>query len=190
MTNREKMDIGQLYTDGGEGLPEERLKCRELMYEYNHAHPTEVEKKEEVLRKMLGSLGKEPFLEAPVSFAYGYRTHIGDYFYSNFNLIIVDDVEVFIGNHVMFAPNVTITTSGHPIDPDIRRTGAQFSLPVTIEDDVWIGAGVVILPGVTIGEGSVIGAGSVVTKNIPPRVVAVGTPCRVLRSIDCEEDSQ
>ena len=118
-----------------------------------------------------------------IHFAYGCNTTVGDHFYSNFNLTVVDDVSVTIGNCVMCAPNVTISTTGHPVHPYYRTRGAHFSLPIVIEDNVWIGANVAIMPGVTIGKNSVIGAGSVVTRDIPANVVAFGTPCRVIRPI-------
>lgn len=180
---REKMRQGMLYTDMEEGLEEERLSCRELVYDFNHARPSEEEKRQEILKKLLGSVGKCPWIEPPVRFAYGKNTHIGDYFYANFNLVVVDDIEVYIGNYVMIGPNVTITVTGHPVDAQLRRPGTQFSFPVTIEDGVWIGAGAILLPGVTIGKNTVIGAGSIVTKDIPLDVVAVGNPCRVLRPV-------
>ncbi|MFR1476141.1 MAG: DapH/DapD/GlmU-related protein [Hydrogeniiclostridium mannosilyticum] len=122
-------------------------------------------------------------MESPVNFAYGCNTYIGHHFYANFNMSIVDDGEVHIGNYVMFGPNVTVTVTGHPVWGEYRRKCAQFSLPVVIEDDVWIGANTVVLPGVTIGKGTVIGAGSVVTHDIPAGVVAFGAPCRVIREI-------
>ncbi|WP_267714563.1 sugar O-acetyltransferase [Streptomyces sp. CoH17] len=115
--------------------------------------------------------------------AYGSRTHLGDDVYANFGLTLVDDVEVFVGNRVMFAPHVTVSTTGHPVHPDLRRDGTQFSAPVRIEDDVWIGAGALIMPGVTVGRGSVVGAGSVVTAHVPSMTVVAGTPARVLREI-------
>ena len=183
MTTIERMKSGKLYTDLCEGLPERRLRGKELCYDFNHTRPREEERRQIILRQLFASLGKKPWIEPPLSVAYGSNTHIGDCFYANFNLVIVDDIEVYIGNHVMFGPNVTITVTGHPVDPALRRPGNQFSFPVHIEDDVWVGANVVILPGVRIEEGAVIGAGSVVTKDIPPRVVAVGSPCRVLREI-------
>lgn len=183
MTIRGKMKNGMLYQDMGEGLPEERLRCKELVYDYNNTRPSEEQKRLEILKELLGDVGKDPWIEPPMRFAYGNRTHIGDNFYANFNLVVVDDIDVYIGNNVMIAPNVTITPTGHPVDPDTRRGGTQFSIPVTIGDDVWIGVGAIILPGVTIGKNSVIGAGSVVAKDIPENVVAVGNPCRVLRKI-------
>jgi len=132
-------------------------------------------------------MGESIWIEPPFHAAYGSNVHIGDFFYANFNLVIVDDIDVYIGAHVMIAPNVTITPTGHPVDAETRRPGAQFSIPVRIGDDVWIGSNAVILPGVSIGEGAVIGAGSVVTKDIPPGVVAVGNPCRVIREIGARD---
>lgn len=189
MTIRERMKQGLLYTDLGEGLEEERQRCKELIYDYNLTRPGEAEKRKALLRELLGDMGENIWIEPPVRMAYGKNVHIGDSFYANFNLVLVDDIDIYIGNHVMIAPNVTITATGHPVHPELRKNGTQFSIPVRIEDDVWIGANVVILPGVTIGKNSVIGAGSVVTKNIPENVVAVGNPCRVLREIT-ERDKQ
>ena len=189
MTIRERMKQGLLYTDLGEGLEEERQRCKELIYDYNLTRPGEAEKRKALLRELLGDMGENIWIEPPVRMAYGKNVHIGDSFYANFNLVLVDDIDIYIGNHVMIAPNVTITATGHPVHPELRKNGTQFSIPVRIEDDVWIGANVVILPGVTIGKNSVIGAGSVVTKNIPDNVVAVGNPCRVLREIT-ERDKQ
>lgn len=183
MTIRERMKAGKIYTDLGEGLAEERLRGKELVYDFNHTRPSEEEKREDILRQLFGSIGENVWIEPPLSVAYGNRTHIGNNFYANFNLVLVDDIEIYIGNGVMFAPNVTITATGHPVHPELRPHGNQFSFPVTIEDYVWIGSNVVILPGVTIGKNSVIGAGSVVTKDIPQNVVAVRNPCRVLRPI-------
>ena len=128
-------------------------------------------------------------MEPPLHVAYGNRVHLADDVYVNFNLTLVDDVEVFIGSRVMLAPNVTITTTGHPVHPDLRRDGSQFSAPVRIGDDVWIGAGAVLLSGVVIGAGSVVGAASVVTGNVPPGVVVAGSPARIIRAItDADRD--
>lgn len=189
MTIREKMKNGMLYVDIGEGLEEERTRCKELLYDYNHTRPQEEIKRKELLKELLGDMGEDIWIEPPVHMAYGKNVHIRNHFYANFNLVIVDDIDVYIGEHVMIAPNVTITPTGHPVDPELRKPGTQFSIPVRIGNNVWIGSNAVILPGVTIGDNSVIGAGSVVTHDIPGNVVAVGNPCRVLREIN-EHDKE
>jgi len=189
MTIREKMKNGMLYRDVGEGLEDERKRCQELLYDYNHTRPSEETKRKDLLKKLLGDMGEDIWIEPPVHMAYGTNVHIGNHFYANFNLVIVDDIDVYIGEHVMIAPNVTITPTGHPVDSDLRRPGTQFSIPVRIGNNVWIGSNVVILPGITIGDNSVIGAGSVVTHDIAENVVAVGNPCRVLRKIN-ERDKE
>ena len=183
MDIREKMRKGLIYIDNHEELIKERLNGKELVYDYNNTRPSEEEKRIEILHKLFGHAGENIWIEPPLRVAYGKNVHIGNNFYANFNLVLVDDIEIFIGNNVMIAPNVTITVTGHPIHPTLRKKGDQFSFPVKIEDDVWIGSNVVILPGVTIGRNSVIGAGSIVTKDIPENVVAVGNPCKVLREI-------
>jgi len=187
MSTREKMNIGELYTDTDEGLPEERGAGKERVYDFNLTRPSEEAKRLQLLRSIMGSLGESCWIEPPLRVAYGTHIHIGNHFYANFNLTVVDDATVTIGNNVMIAPNVTLATAGHPIDPDIRITGQQFSLPIVIEDNVWLGTGVIVNPGVTIGRNSVIGTGSVVTKSIPPDVVAAGVPCRVLRPITASD---
>ena len=184
MTIREKMKNGLLYTDMGEGLEEERMNCKELIYDYNLTRPSQTIERKEILKKLLGTTGDNFFIEPPLHMAYGKNTHIGENFYANFNLVIVDDGDVYIGDNVMIAPNVTISPTGHPVEPETRKLGMQFSIPIRIGNNVWIGSNSVILPGVSIGDNSVIGAGSIVTKDIPSNVVAVGNPCKVLRPID------
>ncbi|HCB1501339.1 galactoside O-acetyltransferase [Klebsiella oxytoca] len=181
---RDRIKAGELFTDMCEGLPEERLRGKELMYEFNHTRPSEVEKRDKLIRDMFGKVGKHVWVEPPVYFSYGTNIHIGDNFYANFNFTIVDDYTVTIGDNVLIAPNVTISVTGHPVHHELRKAGEMFSFPVTIGNNVWIGSNVVINPGITIGDNSVIGAGSVVTKDIPPDVVAVGVPCKVIRSIN------
>ncbi|WP_066892275.1 maltose acetyltransferase domain-containing protein [Clostridium nigeriense] len=183
MDIREIMRKGLIYVDNHEDLIQERLRGKELIYDYNNTRPSEEDKRKEILHNLFGHIGKNPWIEPPLRVAYGKNIHIGNNFYANFNLVLVDDIEIFIGNNVMIAPNVTITVTGHPVHPDLRKSGDQFSFPVKIEDDVWIGSNVVVLPGITIGKNSVIGAGSIVTKDIPENVVAVGNPCKVLREI-------
>ena len=197
MSLKEQMQTGKVYVEFGHAsqedkayeqvIEEQRQIAKELCFDYNNTRPMDVKRKDELLSKLLGSRGKSIWMEAPIHFAYGSNTHMGDHVYANFNLTIVDDGEGHIGSYVMFAPNVAISTTGHPIHPSMRDKGAQFSLPVTIKDHVWIGSNVTIMPGVTIGENSVIGAGSVVTHDVPANVVAFGAPCRVVRPITDED---
>ncbi|ATX01780.1 galactoside O-acetyltransferase [Citrobacter europaeus] len=184
MSIRDRIKAGKLFTDMDEGLPQERLRGKELMYEFNHTRPSEVEKRERLIREMFATVGENAWIEPPIYFSYGSNIHIGKNFYANFNFTIVDDYTVTIGDNVLIAPNVTITVTGHPVHHELRKSGEMFSFPVTLGNNVWIGSNVVINPGITIGDNSVIGAGSVVTKNIPPDVVAVGVPCRVIRNIN------
>jgi len=181
---RERIAKGMLFTDMCEGLPEERLQGKELMYDFNNTRPCEEEKRITLMNKMFGKIGKNSWVEPPVHFAYGKNIFIGDNFYANFNFTVVDDYIIMIGDNVLIAPNVTISVTGHPVHCELRKAGEMYSFPVTIGNNVWIGSNVVINPGVTIGENSVIGAGSVVTKDIPPDVVAAGVPCKVIREIN------
>lgn len=183
MTEREKLKNNMLFTDMTEGLPEERRMGKEMVYDFNHTRPSENEKRIEIAKKLFGKIGTNFWIEPPIHLAYGKHTLIGDYFYSNFGLVIVDDNEVIIGDHVLFGPNVTISTTGHPIDPNLRKSGYMYSFSVVIRNGVWLGSGVIVNPGITIGENTVIGAGSIVTKDIPSNVIAVGNPCRILREV-------
>ena len=197
MSLERQMKTGEVYVEFGHTSPEDiayekkieeqRMVCKERCFAYNQTPPSDVARREEILGALLGSAGKSLWMEPPIHFAYGCNTHIGSHVYANFNLTVVDDGGVFIGDYTMFAPNVVISTTGHPIHPMYRDKGAQFSLPVHIGAHVWIGANVVILPGVTIGDNSVIGAGSVVTHDVPPDTVAYGVPCRAVRAITQED---
>ena len=164
-------------------LDAERKRCKEVMFDYNNTRPSEDEKRTAILKGILGDCGDHVFIENPVHMSYGTHVHLGEHFYANFNLVIVDDMDVYIGDRVMIGPNVTICTTGHPVYPLYREMVAHYSLPIHIGNNVWIGANSVVLPGVTIGDNTVIGAGSIVTRDIPANVVAVGNPCRVMRPI-------
>lgn len=164
-------------------LEEERQRGKELADAYNATAAGDGDGRRELLEQLFEGVGDGVWIEPPLHVAYGCHTRIGHSVYANFNLVIVDDADVVIGDEVMFAPNVTLATAGHPIDPALRATGQQFSSPIVIEERVWIGANTVVMPGVRIGAGSVIGSGSVVTRHIPAGVVAAGSPARVLRRI-------
>ncbi len=182
MTELEKMAKGYLWNDTEEYLEEQRI-AKQLVYEFNQSKPEEVDKRIELQKRMFGKCGENVWINQPLTLCRGTTISVGDGCYFNYGTTFVDDYKITIGNNVMFGPNVTICTTGHPLHPDHRLDG-MYSLPVNIGDGVWIGAGAIILPGVTIGENTVIGAGSVVTKDIPANVLAVGSPCKVLREFD------
>ena len=183
LTPRQRMESGLLYSAVDPGLQAQQRAVNELVYDYNATRPSEGKRREELLREIFAHVGEGCYIEPPLRANWGSHTHLGDHVYANFNLTLVDDTHVYIGDYVMIGPNVTISAAGHPVDPDLRREAMQFNFPVRIEENVWIGAGAILLPGVTVGKNSVIGAGSVVTRDIPENVVAVGAPCRVLREI-------
>ncbi len=174
---------GELYFCTDPELAHDQLLCLDKLYDFNQTRPTQQERRQELLKELFAEIGENCYIEPPLHANWGCNTHFGNNVYANFNLTLVDDTDIFVGDSVMFGPNVTVATAGHPIDPDLRRRVAQYNIPVHIGNNVWIGAGAVILPGVRIGDDSVIGAGSVVTRDIPAGVVAVGNPCRVLRKI-------
>ena len=183
MSSYDKMRSGKVYFCNDEELSTLQRACLERLYDYNNTRPSEFEKREKLLKELLAEVGEGCYIEPPLHANWGMHTHPANNVYANFNLTLVDDTDIYVGDSVMFAPNVVVATAGHPINPELRRRVAQYNLPVHIGNNVWIGAGAVILPGVTIGDNSVIGAGSVVTRDIPANVVAVGNPCRVMREI-------
>jgi len=182
---KERMYSKKLYYCNDEDLMIEQLNCLELLYDFNSTQPLEQNKRQELLKKMFAEIGENCYIEPPFHSNWGGKNvHFGNSVYANFNLTLVDDCDIFVGDNVMFAPNVTVATATHPINPVLRSKQAQYNLPVHIGNNVWIGSSATILPGVTIGDNTVIGAGSVVTKDIPANVVAVGNPCKVLREIN------
>ncbi|WP_294407551.1 sugar O-acetyltransferase [uncultured Clostridium sp.] len=184
MTTRERMKNGQVYFCTDEEIAKEQEQCLEILYDFNHTRPSQMEERNRILKSLLAEVGDNCYVEPPLHANWGKNTHFGSNVYANFNLTLVDDTDIFVGNNVMFGPNVTVATAGHPIDPDLRLKVAQFNIPIHIGNNVWIGAGAIIMPGVNIGDNTVIGAGSIVTKDIPANVVAVGNPCRVMREIN------
>ncbi|MBO3395589.1 sugar O-acetyltransferase [Clostridium perfringens] len=182
---RERMYGQKLYYCNDEDLMREQMKALELLYDFNKTRPSEQDKREKILKKMFAEIGDDCYIEPPFHANWGGKNvHFGNGVYANFNLTMVDDCDIFVGNNVMFGPNVTVSAGTHPIHPELRSKQAQYNIPIHIGNNVWIGAYSVILPGVNIGDNSVIGAGSIVTKDIPSNVVAVGNPCRVLREIN------
>ena len=181
-----RISQGLIYNETESSFQNHRRRT-DLIFEYNHTPPSQEEHRKALLAKILGSVGERIVMLPPFHAGFGSNVHIGDDFFGNVNLTFVDDVEIRIGHGVMIAPSVTLTTTGHPVHAARRNDFARFSEPIMIEDKVWIGSNVVVLPGVRIGHGSVIGAGSVVSRDIPPMVVAVGVPCRVLRPVTDED---
>ncbi len=184
MSELDKLHSGELYFPGDPSILEEQVQCLEKLYTFNQTRPSEMGRREEMLREMFAEIGEGCYIEPPLHANFGGRhVHFGKGVYANFNLTLVDDTHVYVGDHTMIGPNVTIATAGHPILPRLREEGIQYNVPVRIGRNCWIGAGAILLPGVVIGNNTVVGAGSVVTKSLPSDVVAVGNPCRVLRPI-------
>lgn len=189
-TMKDKMHTGELYLPGDEEIMQEQIKRLDRLFDFNATRPTEFEKRNQLLQEMFAEIGEGCYIEPPLHTNFGGgHVHFGNGVYANFNLTLVDDTHIYVGDHTMFGPNVTIATAGHPLLPELREQGYQYNMPVYIGRNCWLGAGVIVLPGITIGENTVIGAGSVVTKDIPSNVVAVGNPCHVLRQI-CEHDKE
>jgi len=183
-TNREKMHTGELYEPGDPEILSWQMQCLDRLYDYNMTRPLEGKKREALLREMLAEVGEGCYIEPPFHANLGgAHVHLGKYVYANFNLTCVDDTHIYVGDYTMLGPNVTLATAGHPILPELREKGYQYNMPIRIGRNCWLGAGVIVLPGVTIGDNVVVGAGSVVTHDLPSNVVAVGTPCRVLREV-------
>ena len=190
MTEREKIHSGTIYQPNDPEIMAEQLVYLDLLKEYNDIPHVQQERREAQLKKMFAEIGEGCYIESPFHANWaGHHVHFGRNVYANFNLTLVDDTHIYVGDYTMFGPNVTIATAGHPIAPELRRKGYQYNAPVRIGSNCWLGAGVIVLPGVAIGDNAVIGAGSVVTKDIPSNVVAVGNPCRVLRPIG-EKDAR
>lgn len=183
MDQRERMLAGLPYRAWLDGLSALRREAKRKLWEYNRCPPDDGETLERLLRSLLGKAGAEVHIEPPFHCDYGINIEVGDRFFANFNCVILDAGKVVIGSDVLFAPNVSLYTAGHPIHSEPRNQGYEYGIGITIGDSVWLGGNVVVNPGVHIGCGAVVGSGSVVTKDIPANVVAAGNPCRVLRAI-------
>lgn len=190
MTEKEKMLHQMLYDANYDpALLEERAAAKELCYRYNQLRPAQEEAQRELLRQLLGRTGEQFYITAPFWCDYGYNIELGENFYSNHNLVILDGGKVTFGDNVFIAPNCGFYTAGHPIDAKRRNKGLEYAYPIRVGSNVWIGAGVQVMPGVTIGDNVVIGGGSVVVKDIPSNCVAVGNPCKPIRAITQEDEN-
>lgn len=184
MSEKEKCINGELYDANNDAeLIAERQQCKDTCYKYNQLMPSETIQREEIIKRLFGRTGRHFLIEQPFYCDYGYNIEIGENFYSNVNCVILDGAKVTFGDNVFIAPNCGFYTAGHPFDVSQRNSGLEYARPITIGNNVWIGAQVCVLPGVTIGDDCVIGAGSVVNKDIPSGSLAVGNPCRVIRKL-------
>lgn len=187
----EKLHSGEIYNPGDPKVMLEQMKCLNRLYKFNKTKPHQYFKRMRLLKKMFAEIGDGCYIEPPFHTNWGGKhIHFGNGVYCNFGCTFVDDTHIFVGDHVMFGPNVVVATAAHPIAPQLREKGLQYNKPVHIGNNCWIGAGALIMPGVTIGDNTVIGAGSVVTKDIPVNVIAVGNPCKILREISTELTSE
>lgn len=185
---KDRLHTGALYLPGDPEIMEEQKKRLDQLYAFNATRPTEEDTRAAMLKEMFAEIGEGCYLEPPLHANFGGKhVHFGKGIYANFNLTLVDDTHIYVGDYTMIGPNVTIATAGHPILPELRQQGYQYNMPVHIGKNCWLGAGVIVLPGITIGDNTVIGAGSVVTKDIPSNVVALGNPCRVLREVSARD---
>lgn len=185
MTEKEKRDKGELYdANYNQELIEEMKRAKDLCFEYNKIPPSNREKREKLIKKLLGKTGENILIESNFQCDYGYNIFVGENFYMNHNCVILDGAKVEFGDNVFVAPNCGFYTAGHPIEVELRNKGLEYAKPIKVGNNVWFGGNVVVLPGVTIGDNVTIGAGSVVTKNIPSNTVAVGNPCRVVKSVN------
>ncbi len=188
MSMRDKLHTGELYLPNDEDIMREQLVCLDRLYDFNSLKPSELTKRQAMMKEMFAEVGENCYIESPFHANWGGRhVHLGSGVYFNFGVTLVDDTHIYIGDSTMFGPNVTVATAGHPVLPELRRQAYQYNAPVHIGKNCWLGAGVIVLPGVKIGDNSVIGAGSIVTRDIPENAVAVGNPCRVLREINGQD---
>lgn len=182
--NNQRLHTGELYRPDDPELERKQTACMEKLYDYNQTRPSEKEKRQHLLKEMLADIGPNCYIEPPFHSNFGgHHVHFGKNVYANFNLTLVDDTHIYVGDYTMMAPNVTLASAGHPIWPSLRQKNYQYNASVHIGKNCWLGTGVIVLPGITIGDNVVVGAGSIVTKDLPDNVVAVGNPAHILRKV-------
>ncbi len=184
MSEKEKMINSEAYYSNCEELLNDRRKAKGICFEFNNINPLEEEKGQELIKKLFGKIKGTYFITAPFYCDYGYNIEIGNNFYTNHNVVILDCAKVKFGDDVFIGPNVGFYTASHPLDYKIRNTSLEYAYPITVGNNVWIGGGVEVMPGVTIGDNVVIGGGSVVTKDIPSNSLAYGNPCKVVKKLN------
>lgn len=183
-SNNDRLHTGELYLPNDSELEKRQFGYLDQLYDFNQTRPSELTKRQILLSKMFAEIGPNCYIEPPLRSNFGgHHVHFGKGVYANFNLTLVDDTHIYVGDYTMFGPNVTIATAGHPILPSLREQAYQYNMPVHIGRNCWLGAGVIVLPGITIGDNVVVGAGSIVTKDLPDNVVAVGNPAHILRQV-------
>jgi len=188
MSMKDKMHTGELYLPVDEEIVKLQMQCLDRLYDFNRTRPTEQDKRQALMQEMFAEIGEGCYIEPPFHANFGgAHCHWGSHIYANFNLTMVDDTHIYVGDYTMFGPNVIVATAGHPILPQLREQAYQYNASVHIGKNCWLGSGSIVLPGVTIGDNVVIGAGSVVTRDIPDNVIAAGCPCRVLRPLTQED---
>ena len=184
MSMKDKLHTGELYLPNDDSIAVEQTGYLDRLYDFNMTRPTEMDRRNALLKEMFAEIGENCYIEPPLhTNKGGHHVHFSKNIYANFNLTLVDDTHIYVGDYTMFGPGVVVATAGHPLLPELRQEGYQYNAPVHIGKNCWIGAGALIMPGITIGDNVVIGAGSVVTRDIPSNMLAVGNPCRVLREI-------
>lgn len=187
MNTTKSIHTGNLFNPDDPELKKQQVRAAMIMDEYNATKADENKKRQQLLPRMFAEVGQGCYVKPPFHATWGgQHIKLGNHVYINFNLTAADDTYISIGDHTMIGPNVTLATASHPIAPELRKQRYQQNLPITIGKNCWLGAGVIVNPGVTIGDNSVIGSGAIVTKDIPADVVAIGTPCKVIRKIDCK----
>jgi galactoside O-acetyltransferase len=184
MSDNSQLHNESLYMPNDPELEKQQFAYMDQLYDFNQTRPSEMDKRQTLLKRMFAEIGSNCYVEPPLNSNWGgHHVHFGDGVYANYNLTLVDDTHIFVGDHTLFGPNVTLASAGHPINPELREQGYQYNAPIHIGKNCWLGAGVIVVPGINIGDNVVIGAGSIVTKDLPDNVIAVGNPAKVLRQV-------